>query len=159
MPATKALLVFLFSIALSPVWAQQGKPVNTKPQSQKYKLPKLFTTLGTHKDSVTVAREEGIALLAQPLMVMDDKRAVYSISSYQCLYRRQGVTEDEVSGKVSPATSIVTELFRTTPLPDLWKNILTEQLRSGEELFFYDVIVKDDSGRLMFAPTFKIKVR
>jgi hypothetical protein len=155
----KILLAVIFSLALSPVWAQQGKPASTKATAQKFKPPKLFTTLGTRTDSVTVGREQAIAILVQPLVVMDEKKSVYSISSYQCLYKRQGVTEDEQTGKVTPASSSVTELFRTTPLPDLWTKTLTEQLRPGEELFFYDVIVQDAAGRLMFVPTFRIKVK
>jgi len=94
-----------------------------------------------------------------PLSITDDKKNTYTISSYQVMYKRMAVTEDEVTGKVSPTTSNVAQLFRETPLPELWKNIMTEQLRPGEEIYFFDVIAKDTQGRLMFAPDLKLKIK
>lgn len=156
----KTILVLVFSALLLPVMAQTPKPARNKPAVQKFKPPKLYTILGIRSDSVTVEKAEAIQLVKLPLKITDDKKNVYTISSYQCLYKRKAVTEDDgMTGVVTPTSSIVTDLFKTTPLPDLWKNIITEQLQSGEEIYFYDIIVKDADGRLMFAPTLKIKVR
>lgn len=135
----------------------------TKPAvatTQKFKPPKLYISIGAKKDTlITASIDETIALINQALSVTDDKKAVYTISSYQCLYKRKAVTEDEETGKVSPTTSIVVQRFTTTPLSEIWRTTISQQLKSGEEITFFDIVVKDAQGRLMFAPTLKITVK
>ena len=110
--------------------AQKPKPANT----QKFVLPKLKIALGSRSDSVlTVSVDEAIDLINKPLTVTDDKKAVYTITSYQCLYKRKSVTEDEESGKVSPVSSMVAQTFKTTPLSAIWIKTISEQLKAGEE--------------------------
>ncbi len=108
---------------------------------------------------LTVSVDEAVDLVSKPLTVTDDKKAVYTITSYQCLYRRKAVTEDEESGKVSPVSSMVAQTFKTTPLSAIWIKTISEQLKAGEEIFFCDIVVKSADGRLMFAPHLKLVVR
>jgi hypothetical protein len=160
------MLVFKSSLVLSCLLAittlavaQKPKPV-VKAAAQKIILPKLKTALGNRSDTmVTVSVDEATKLVTLPLTITDDKKAVYSISSYQCMYRRKGVTENEETGKVTPITSMVADIFKTTPLPEIWKKIITEQLKPGEEIFFFDVVVKNAEGRLMFAPNLKLQIQ
>jgi len=159
-PAAKLILVILFLPILATVQAQKPKtPAAKPPVVQKFKPPKLTSILGNHSDSATVVVEEAVQLVRLPLKITDDKKNPYSISSYQVMYKRRGVTENEETGKVTPITSNVAALLRETPLPELWKKILTEQLRSGEEIFFFDIIARDAQGRYMFAPDLKIKIK
>jgi hypothetical protein len=130
----------------------------TKPVA-KYKVPTLFTQLGGLRDSVNITVQEAENIIGQPLKIYDDKKGTYTISSYQFLYRKRGVTENEETGKVTPITSIVSNRFKVTPLPDTWTNQVKEQVKSGEELFFFDVIAKDAQGRIMYAPNLKIMVK
>lgn len=156
----KFILLGFFSTILTTVLAQKPKPVIAKPNSvQKFKPPKLFCSLGIRSDSAAVAVEEATQLVKLPLKITDDKKNIYTISSYQLMYKKRAVTEDEATGKVSPTTSNVAQLFRATPVTTLWQNILAEQLKPGDELYFFDIIVKDAQGRLMFAPDLKIKIK
>jgi hypothetical protein len=156
----KLIMAFVFSLSLSVAQAQKPKPAPAKPGGfQKFMPPKLTSKLGIRSDSVTVLLEEAKQLINLPLTVTDDKKNVYTIASYQAMYKRKGVTEDEQTGKAMPTTSTVIENFKTTPLSPIWIKILTEQLRAGEEIYFFDIVVKDAQGRLMFAPELKIKVK
>ena len=159
----KLLFTVVFSFTVSAVFAQRPKPkpaTTTKPAGfQKFTPPKLISMLGIRSDSAVVFREEAMQLINLPLKVTDDKKGIYTITSYQVMYKRKGVTEDEQTGKVSPVTSTASDIFRTTPLPPLWIKILTEQMRAGEELYFFDIVAKDAQGRLMFAPELRIKVK
>jgi hypothetical protein len=127
----------------------------TKP-AQKFKPPALHTSLGTYRDSVTIPVQEAERIIALPLMIYDAKKVGYIVSSYNFLYKRRVVTEDEKTGKVSPASSISSSLFTATPLPALWVDQVREKLKPGEELYFFDVIAKDAQGRVMYAPNLKI---
>ena len=154
------LLSFGFSAILTTALAQKPKQGTVKPATvQKFKPPKLISSLGIRSDSATIAVEEAVQLIRLPLTITDDKKNPYGISSYQLMYKRRAVTEDEETGKVSPTTSNVASLFKETPVPELWKKIITEQLKPGEELYFFDIIAKDTQGRLMFAPDLKIKIK
>lgn len=125
----------------------------------KFKPPTLLISLGDSKDSVlTISAEKVASIINEPLRITDAKQHPYNISSYQCMYKRRAVTEDEDTGKVSPITSIVAERFTSTPLPEIWRRTIIQQLKPGEEILFFDIIVKDDKGRLMYAPSLKITV-
>ncbi len=152
-------LFLLYCLAVSTVAISQTKPA-TNPTVQKFKPPKLYISLGTKKDTlITASVDETTALINQPLSITDDKKGVYTISSYQCLYKRRAVTEDEETGKVSPTTSIVVQRFSTTPISEIWRTTIAQQLKAGEEITFFDVVIKDAQGRLMFAPSLKIIVK
>ena len=156
----KIIFTVILSLSMATVFAQKPKPVATKPvKFQKYTPPKLTSMLGIRSDSATVVLEEAVQLVKLPLKVTDDKKNVYSISSYRAMYKRRAVTEDEQTGKAIPITSTVTDIFKTTPLSPIWIKILSEQLRTGEEIYFSDIVVKDAQGRLMFAPDLRIKVK
>ena len=159
----KFLFTVVFLFAVSAVFAQKPKPkpaTTTKPAGfQKFTPPKLISMLGIRSDSAVVFREEAMQLINLPLRVTDDKKGVYTIASYQVMYKRKGVTEDEKTGKVSPVTSTASDIFRTPTLSPIWIKILTEQMRAGEELYFFDIVAKDAQGRLMFAPELRIKVK
>jgi len=155
-----AVVVLGLLLPVTIAVAQRPKPVHPKVAAPKPKLPKLKTSLGIHSDSVfTVPVDEAVQLITLPLTITDDKKTAYAISTYQCMYKRKAVTEDEESGKVSPVSSVVVEQFKSTPLSEVWKRIITEQLKSGEEIFFFDIVVKDAQGRLMFAPNIKCIVQ
>lgn len=151
----KRIKLFLVLVILAAAAQLQAQ---TRPVA-KYKVPKLFTQLGGFRDSVNISVEEAENIIGQPLKIFDDKKGVYSISSYQFLYRKRGVTENEETGKVTPITSIVSNRFKVTPLPDTWASQVKEQVKPGEELFFFDVIAKDAQGRIMYAPNLKIMVK
>ncbi|RYD76475.1 MAG: hypothetical protein EOP53_14625 [Sphingobacteriales bacterium] len=130
----------------------------SKPAA-KFKPPKLYTQLGSYRDSVTITVAEAEQLVGTTLKIFDDKKGVYSISSYQLAYRKIGVTEDEKTGKVTPTYTLTASLFKTTPLPQNWIQQLREQVKPGDELWFFDVIAKDAQGRVMYAPDLKFRIK
>lgn len=155
-------LLFFCCIAVSVTTSAQTKPVKpaVAPAIQKFKPPRLYTSIGTQKDSIiNIGVTDAVNLVNQPITVTDDKKGVYSITSYQCLYKRKTVTEDEETGKVSPTTFTVVQQFTSTPLSEIWRKTIYEQLKPGEEISFFDIVVKDSQNRLMFAPGFKIIVK
>ena len=137
------------------------KPRITKPITKvvKFKVPILTTSLGSFKDTMFIAPQMADSIIQLPLKVVDAKNVIYIISSYQFLYRKIVTTEDEATGKTSKTTSIKSSLFKTTPLPAIWLNAVTEDLKAGEEFFFFAVTVKDPQGRIMYAPNLKLQLR
>ncbi len=154
----KLSFLLIFFVLHSNFSHAQNKASVTKTIS-KYTPPKLTTLLGSYKDSSIVNAGEVENIIGMPFKVMDDKKNVYAISSYQFLYKKNVLTENEETGKATAATSIISERFKTTPLPELWIKNVREQLTKGELLYFFDIIVKDAQGRVMYAPDIKIVVQ
>ncbi len=142
--------IFFFSVLLTISFQSSGQ--------QKIKPPKLSAYIGTVKDSATRNLSDASALLGQPLKIVDDKQNIYTVSSYQFLYRKNIAIENE-EGKVSHSTSLQSQRFRESPLPAIWVKSIREELQPGELLYFFDIIVKDKSGRVMYAPDIKITVK
>ena len=158
--ARRSLLLVAFLMVFSVLMAQRDKPVAQKPAVvQKFKTPKVKTALGNYVDSATITVDEALNLIRLPLTIKDDNKTSYGIDVYHFLYRKKGVTEDEETGKVTPTTTISSDLFKSTPLPEVWITSISQQLRSGEELYFFDVVAKDTQGHIFFAPTLKIKIK
>jgi hypothetical protein len=148
------------AILMAPVlFAQPGKPPAKVIPVQKFKPPKVKTTLGRCTDSMVITKEEAKQLVSLPLKISDAKNSTYKLSSYQFMYTRVAVTEDEASGKVLPTTTTVSDYFKTSPLPELWQENMKLTVTSGEIFHFFDVIVRDAQGRLFFAPDLKIFIR
>ena len=153
------LLVTFAFLQYLPVFSQTPKKPVIIPV-QKFKPPATKTFLGKYSGATaTITAAEGKELITQPLKITDDKNYSYKISSYQFAYKRRGVTEDEETGKTSPQSDMVAQRFMETPLPEIWKTNIAEQLHSGEEFYFFDVIVFDKQGRLFFAPELKITIQ
>ena len=142
----------------SGVFAQKSSPLKIQ-YYKKFKVPKLITSLGNFKDTMFVSPQVADSLLGISFKISDAKNTPYSISSYSFLYRKIVATEDEQTGKVSNTTSVKSSLFKASPLPQLWQNVIRENLKPGEELLFFDVIAKDAQGRVMYAPNLKLIIK
>ena len=157
----KSLIILHVLLCSTLISLAQKKPVN-KPDvaySKKFKVPKLQTLLDIYKDSVSISTETAETIIALPLKIYDDKKNEYSISSYQFMYKRKVVTEDEKTGKAIATNSISADRFKISPLPELWVNLIRQDVKPGEEFYFFDVIAKDTQGRVMYAPNLKIMIR
>ncbi len=135
--------------------AQHTNVVNNKTQI-KIKAPKLKTSLGIFSDSVNITVDKAKAILATSLKVTDEKNTALTITYYQLLYKQNVTTENEETGKISPVQKFTSEIFRSTPLPPGWVNRIREDLTAGEELYFFDIIAKDEQGHIFYAPNLKI---
>jgi hypothetical protein len=158
-------ITIIFAIAAlltaNMAMAQPVKPVKpaVKPATTlKFKPPKVKTAWGRCVDSIGITKEEAAQLISIPLRIIDAQNKTYAIASYQVAYTRVTVTEDEASGKVLPATEMVSDRFTTTPLPQLWQDNIKTRLQRGEKFYFFDVIVRDAQGRLFFAPNLKVTI-
>ena len=151
--------VWLISIfSSSAVMAQKTGQLITPPPVV-VKQPIVKTYLGSASGSaINLSADEASKLIVLPLKITDDKNSSYLLSSYQFAYKRKGVTEDEVTGKVSPQSDLVSDRFKSTPLPLVWQKNITDGLHTGEELYFFDIIVSNDKGIRLFAPEIKITI-
>ena len=87
------------------------------------------------------------------------KKIFTHIDSYHFLYKRKGVIQDEETGKKSITFTTVSDIFKTTPLPKIWIDNLKDGFQKDEEIYFFDIIVKDKKNRKFFAPDLKINIQ
>lgn len=145
-----AFLLLMLIPALA--WSQEK-------YAKPYKPPVLKSSISSFSGKQKATIVEAKNALTLPLIVKDAAGNLYKISSYQFLYKQRTQTEDEVTGEIKPATSMVSQRFKESPLPKLWLDRISEDLKPGEELYFFDIIVKDDKGRVMYAPEISITIK
>jgi hypothetical protein len=125
----------------------------------KFKPPVVKTFLGRNTQTADVTVDEANQLINLPLKIVDDKNNAYAVDSYQFMYKKKSVIENEQTGKREITFTTVADLFKATPLPEVWRNNIGGTMQKDEELYFFDIIVKDKLDRKFFAPELKIRVR
>jgi hypothetical protein len=128
----------------------------------KFKPPIVTTSLLNYSGKIASCfADEAKQLITFPIKVMDAKKNVYTIVSYGFAYTRIGVTEDEATGKAAPQSDVVGRNFTglENPLPTVWQTNIIETIHQGEQLYFYDVFVKDNQNRMFIAPSLKISIK
>lgn len=137
----------------------QKKVLPTTPAPVAIKIPIVKSFLGSIASGMMeMTAEKASKLITLPLSITDDKNVEYVISSYRFAYKRLGVTEDEVTGKISAQSDLVSDRFTSTPLPLVWQNNIKDGLHKGEELYFFDIIAINNTGIRFFAPELKITI-
>ncbi len=156
----KQLLLFLLFTStafLSIAQNSTKKPVITK--IEKFKPPVVSSYLGINTNGALVTGDEANQLITLPLKITDNKSNTYPIDSYHLLYKRKGVIEDEETGRKQVTFTTIADVFEKTPLSKIWIDNIQNGFQKGEELYFFDIVVKDKAGRKFFAPDLKIMIQ
>ncbi len=153
---TASCLIYYSSAAqLSANRSRQG----TITKVAKFKPPVVKTFLGRNSQTAIVLVVEATQLINLPLKVIDDNKNTYTVTSYQFIYKKKSVIENEQTGRKEIAFTTVSDLFKTNPLPEIWRTNIGGSLQKDEELYYFDIIVKDKLNRKFFAPELKIKIK
>jgi hypothetical protein len=154
-----SLKLFLFIVAFvaAGLFSFGQDPVITKVP--KFKPPAVKSYLGINTNGAVVTKEEASQLITLPLKITDEKKNIYSIDSYHFLYKKKGAIQDEETGRKSITFTNLADMFKTTPLPKVWVDNLKNGFQKDEELYFFDIIVKDNKDRKFFAPDLKITIQ
>jgi hypothetical protein len=150
------LCIFLFAATAKISFAQQ-KEVITKVQKFKPPVVKMF--LGINQNGAQVTTDEANQLIALPLKIVDAQNHAYPISSYRFLYRKKSIILNDETGRKEETFTITADRFDTTPLPKVWINNIQGHLQPEEQLYFFDIVVKDKEGREFFAPELKTTIK
>ena len=140
-------------------FAQESQKKSLITKVAKFKPPVVKSFLGINTNGASVTGDEANQLITLPLKITDAQNSVYSIDSYHFLYKRKGVIEDEETGRKQATFTTVADVFKTTPLPKIWIDNIQNRFQKGEEMFFFDIVVKDKAGRKFFAPDLKIIIQ
>ncbi len=143
----------LFFASSTFLYSTAQKDVITKVPHFRPPVVKVF--LGDIGSDSMVNVQAAAASLPMALKVTDAKGTIYTIESYQFVYTKKGVMKDDQTGKVEPTSTIQASRFFTSPLPKVWSDNISTGMHPGEELYFFDIVVKDKQGRKFFAPSLK----
>jgi hypothetical protein len=150
------LCILLFSSTNYNSFAQDKETIIKEP---KFKPPVVKTYLGVNQNGAKVTVDEGVQLVGLPLKIVDAKNNQYAIDSYQFLYRQKSFIRDDETGKTEEVFTIAADRFNSTPLPKVWVDNIRRRLQKDEQLYFFDIVVKDKEGRKFFAPELKITIK
>ena len=148
----KYLVCFVLLSTFTQAFAQQ-KSTQTKP---KFKPPVVKVYLGGHSNGDSISKETAKLILPLPLLIIDSKKTEYSVENYQFLYRKKSYIPGTKTGKEEVTYTISAGVFKVTPLPKIWIDNVGFNLLTGEEFYFFDIIVKDKQGNRFLAPDYKL---
>ena len=151
-----SLFTLLFFAVASVSFAQENPLITKVP---KFKPPVVKTYLGEKQNGAQVTADEGSQLIGMPLKIIDQKKNEYTIASYQFLYRQKSIVQNDETGKKEITFTIAADRFDSTPLPKVWIDNIQRHLQTDEQLYFFDILVKDKEGRRFFAPELKITIK
>jgi len=151
--------IFLCLFILSSTDQSFAQTRDTIIRETKFKPPVVKTYLGVNQNGAQVTADEGIQLVGLPLKVVDTKNNQYTVVSYQFLYRQKSFIRDDETGKTEGVFTIAADRFNSTPLPKVWVDNIRRRLQKDEQLYFFDIVVKDKEGRKFFAPELKITIK
>lgn len=154
-----SIKLFLISIALINTGLASFAQDSVITKVPKFKPPIVKSYLGINTNNAAVTKEEASQLITLPLKITDEKKNEYAIDSYHFLYKKKGMIQDEETGKKSVTFTNLSDLFKTTPLPKVWVNNIKDGFQKDDELYFFDIIVKDNKKRKFFAPDLKITIQ
>ena len=156
---TNLRYVFSFLLILSVAASSFAQDSTIITKVPKFKPPVVKTFLGVNQNGAQVTVDEGSQLVGLPLKVVDDKNNTYTIDSYQFLYKQKSYILNDETGKREATFTLAADRFDSTPLPKLWVNNIAGRLQPDEQLYFFDIVVKDKQGRRFFAPELKITIK
>ena len=157
-PMKKFFCSLLLLLSINAVIAQSNPQKDEITKVPKFKPPIVKSFLGNNTNGDTVTKEEASQLILLPLRITDNKKNTYQIDSYHFLYKRKGVIQDGETGKKESTFTTVADVFRTTPLSKIWIDNIKDGFQKGEEIYFFDIVVKDKTDRKFFAPDLKIVI-
>jgi hypothetical protein len=135
---------------------------NTKTNIAKIKV---YETVwgGLKGNNITITPEIARDVIQKNIVVVDEKRTPMPIVRFSLLYRKFGMAEEETedgpTGKPIPTYTTSIGDFTNNKLTPSWITNTTDQLKKGDELVLFDIVIKDANGRNAFAPQLKILIR
>lgn len=153
------ITILFLIIALSPIAGLKAQDKSVITKVKKFKPPVVRSIYGGQINGAIVSKEDAIALLTKRLVVADSSNTTYPVVSFQFVYKSLSYVESDKPGKYEEKPTLTAGKFETTPLPKIWVDNLSKSLHKGEELFFFDILVKDKEGRLFKAPDLRITVK
>ena len=58
-----------------------------------------------------------------------------------------------------PTSTLSYQLFTETPVSPIWIKTIRAQIKSGDELYFFEVVAKDEKGRVMYSSNLKLTIK
>ena len=157
-PMKKFFCSLLLLVSINVVVAQTNSQKDEITKVPKFKPPTVKSYLGNKTNGDTLTKEDASQLILLSLQITDDKKNSYQVDSYHFLYKRKGVIQDDETGKKESTFTTVSDVFRATPLSKIWIDNIKDGFQKGEEIYFFDIVVKDKSSRRFFAPDLKLTI-
>jgi hypothetical protein len=91
--------------------------------------------------------------------VIDDKKVKYNINRFMLVYRSKDRFEDEQTGEIKSRFNNSSVVIKNTGIvEEKWRKLLYENIKSGDEVWITDIIVRDRRGEYFKAPDVKISI-
>ena len=148
---TVELLLMMYQELTVDVWQHIYFTAQTNPYVGQDKIKNV--------EMVSSYMPYGYDHTSKTLKIYDAAKKTYSVANYQLAYKKTGIREDEITGKLIPTSTLSYQLFTETPVSPIWIKTIRAQIKSGDELYFFEVVAKDEKGRVMYSSNLKLTIK
>jgi hypothetical protein len=144
------LLMFLTLCAVTAAFGQKGKAATG--------LPKLVSSWG-RTPSGNITPKQVISLADSSLRVNDNKGNEYPVSGFRINYTFLSTYKDSESGELKTSKEFRAFDFNdTTHLNQVWKESISDNVKSGDEILFNKITARQKNGKKLNAPDIRFRV-
>jgi hypothetical protein len=145
---TLCILPLLFLVTLAGAQTKPAVKPTVKPIA-KGPVPKIQASLGG-KDGGAIDLTVARVMIDFPLLLKDEKGAVYPVKQCTFVYKRIRSFDDEVSGEKKFGWEyLVKDLRNNEQLDEFWRTEVRESLQKGEEIHFQKILADSKKGYLI----------
>lgn len=142
-------IVVLFSILLSSLMSL----------AQSKGVPKFQALLGGSKGGEFTVNEVN-RFIDSTLVVKDEKNFTYPVARFTAGYKFTSSYEDEETGEKKTTNDFRSQEYTDdNHMSELWRQSIKDNIRAGDELILFNIMVRMKNGKKMLVPQISFKVK
>lgn len=143
-----------------PLFAQSGKekPPASGSQEAGKKGLRFRSTWGIFL-SETLSKTEIVKLLDSVLVVRDQQNNKFPVVSFKFTYENVEPYLNDSTGRPDVYREYIGDNFKSDRLSPLWSTRMKDMVKSGDVLFFDDIIIRYTGDKYYRAPSLKFQVK
>lgn len=151
----KKILLFLSVLCVVQLSAQNK---NKKPATSALSLPKIVVSIGNTTGG-NISAESLSKIVDSALTAKDANGNHYAIVRFRVLYKFKSTYQDQNTSEKKVTDDMRTNNFaNTSVMPELWRQSIKDNIKSGDEMIIDEIIVKLKNGSKIMAPSITLKV-
>lgn len=141
------ILCFFLAFGMNPACAQSGKTAIREKSSDRKAHALVFTsTLGDVPGDQAIPVSFAKSLLNLPIRVHDNRQRSCPVVSFSFGYETFATYTNDTTGMPQKTPSYISYPFNSDRLDSLWRTRIGDELKSGDQLYFDHIIVRDTTG-------------
>lgn len=151
----KNVLLFLSLFFAVQLFAQVK---SKKQETSAAGIPKITVSIG-NVNGGSITAESLSKIVDSALTAKDASGNKYAVVRFRVLYKFKSTYQDQNTGEKKSTDDMRTNNFtNTSVMPELWRQSIKDNVKTGDEMIIDDIMVKLKNGSKLMVPSISFKV-